>query len=295
MTDIDPSFSRRAWLSFEPLHAVVYFAPEKKDAYERAGLKGGWMGYFASRAAAMGPVPAAVVQATFFNFHPEMVARAIPDAWRLSAPARVLEARLEAVDAAYERCLADWARSEEVSEAVALLKTATERCSRAGRPLFAAHASLGWPTEDHLAVWHGCTLLREQRGDGHVAALTAAGLDGCEAHLTLVGTGGIPVDAVQPFRGWSEREWAEAAEGLRARGLLGADGLLTEEGTRMRTWIEETTDRLALEPWEALGPQRSDRLLEILATPRELVRAAGDIAYPNPMGLPAVYEGGAGP
>lgn len=292
MTQMDPSFSRTAWLTFEPLHALVYFAAEKKEAYERAGLKGGWMGYFASRAAAMGPVPAEVVEAAFFNFHPRMVARAIPDAWRLSTPARVLRARLEAVSAAYERCIGDWMVSEEISDAVALLKTATSGCSRAGRPLFAAHESLPWPEEDHLALWHGCTLLREHRGDGHVVALTAAGLDGCEALLTLVGTGALPASAVRPFRGWSDDEWTDAAERLRARGLLASDGRLTEEGSGVRAWIERTTDRLALEPWEALGPQDAERLLGILAIPRDLIRAAGDVAYPNPMGLPPGAEGG---
>lgn len=242
MTNIETDFARRAWMTFEPLHALVYFAPEKKEAYERAGLKGGWMGYFASRAAAMGPAPAGVVQATFFNFHPAMVARAIPDAWRLSTPERVLEARLEVIDLAYRRIFGEWIASPEAGEAVALLQEASAACSAAGRPLFAAHASLPWPADPHLAVWHGVTLLREQRGDGHVAALTAAGLDGCEAHLTVVGTGALRADAVQPFRGWSDAEWAAAAGRLRERGLLQADGSLTPEGARLRGWIEETTE-----------------------------------------------------
>lgn len=293
MKNAETSFARRAWMTFEPLHALVYFAPEKKPAYERAGLKGGWMGYFASRAAAMGPVSAEVVQATFFNFHPAMVARAIPDAWRLSSPERVLEARLEAMDGAYRRALGDRIDDPELPEAVGLLREAIGHCSIAGRALFAAHAALPWPGQPHLALWHGCTLLREHRGDGHVAALTAAGLDGCEAHVTVVAGGGVPVDALQPFRGWSNEEWAGALDRLRDRGLVDAKGTLTDEGHRVRGWIEQTTDRLALEPWDGLGPGRSERLLEILRVPRDLIRAAGDITYPNPMGLPELDEGGA--
>ena len=288
----EPDFARRAWMTFEPLHAIVYFAPEKKDAYERAGLKGGWMGYFASRAAALGSVPAGVVEATFFNFHPGMVRRAIPDAWTFSTPERVLQARLEVIDAAYTRVLGDWIRDPAVGEAVGLLRQATAACSPGGRALFAAHASLPWPEQPHLAVWHGCTLLREHRGDGHVAALTAAGLDGCEAHLTAVGSGAIGAEDLRPFRGWSEEEWQQTGERLRKSGLLQEDGRLTDEGRRVRGWIEETTDRLALEPWEALGPGRAARLLEILRTPRDLIAEAGDITYPNPMGLPALDEGG---
>jgi hypothetical protein len=80
--------AREMWRALETLHMTVYFAPEPRDAYRRAGLRGGWMGYFASRSAAMGPVPAEVVMATFYNFHPRMVRRAIPDAWGFAPPDR---------------------------------------------------------------------------------------------------------------------------------------------------------------------------------------------------------------
>lgn len=295
MTITETRFARRAWLLFEPLHAVVYFARENKEAYERAGLKGGWMGYFASRSAALGPVPAEVVQATFFNFDPAMVSRAIPDAWSFSSPQRVLQARLEVVDACYGRLFGDRLDPGSLAEAVELLRAAASSCSTAGRPLFAAHAALGWPRETHLALWHGCTLLREHRGDGHVAALTAAGLDGCEAHLSLVGSGSLPAAALKPHRGWSDEAWDAAATRLRARGWLRDDGSLTAEGRRGRGWIEDTTDRLALRPWEGLGPERSQRLLRILERAGREIRAAGEIPYPNPMGLPSPEdEGGNG-
>ena len=82
------------WKLFEPLHAVTYFAEECIEEYSAAGLKGFWMGYFAGRAAPMGPVGPAVVGATFFSFNPDRVARALPDAWSFAATDRVLEARL---------------------------------------------------------------------------------------------------------------------------------------------------------------------------------------------------------
>ena len=112
------------WQALETLHMTVYFAPEPRDAYRRAGLRGGWMGYFASRAAAMGPVPAEVVMATFYNFHPRMVRRAIPDAWGFAPPAEVLAARFAGIDAALRRLLGGWAESEEATEAAGLARRA---------------------------------------------------------------------------------------------------------------------------------------------------------------------------
>lgn len=199
----DLSSARTAWRVLEPYHAMIYFAPEAREAYAAAGLKGYWMGYFASRAAPLGAVPASVVTATFFNFHPRMVARAIPDAWRFSSPERVLEARLHAADAALRRLLGAQIASADVAEAAELAREAATSCSIAGRPLFAAYYDLPWPIEPHLVLWHAATLLREFRGDGHVVALLAEGLDGCEAHVTQVGTGNVPREVLQPNRSWS--------------------------------------------------------------------------------------------
>lgn len=147
------------------------------------------MGYFALRAAPLGAVPASVVAATFFNFHPRMITRAIPDAWRFSGPEQILEARFQTADSALRREGGAQIAESQVAEAAELAREAVSGCSLAGRPLFAAYQALPWPIEPHLVLWHAATLLREFRGDGHVAALLAEGLDGCEAHLSLVGTG----------------------------------------------------------------------------------------------------------
>lgn len=234
--------ARLAWKTLEPYHAMIYFAPEAREAFSAAGLKGYWMGYFASRVAAMGPVSANVVAATFFNFHPRMVARAIPDAWQFSTPEKVLAARFASADAALRRLLGKQANAPEVAEAAALARQAIEACSVSGRPLFAAHLSLPWPTEPHLALWHAATLLREFRGDGHVAALLAEGLDGCEAHLTLAGTGSASRETIQPARGWSDEEWEAAQTRLVSRGWLDDAGRLTERGWAGRSAIEERTN-----------------------------------------------------
>jgi hypothetical protein len=277
--------ARKMWKALEPYHAMLYFAPEAREAYAAAGLKGYWMGYFGSRAAALGPVSANIVAATFYNFHPRMVARAIPDAWRLASPEQILATRYASADAALRRLLGDQIASPEVAEAAQLARTAAEGCEVAGRPLFAAHAALPWPEQPHLALWHAATLLREYRGDGHVASLMAEGVDGCEAHVTLVGTGAVPREAIQPHRGWSDDEWGAAEARLRGRGWLNDAGMLTEVGRAGRQAIEDRTDRLAERPWQTLGDAGCARLHALVWPLSDAVVRAGGMPLPNPLGL----------
>lgn len=282
-----PPVARRMWQALETLHMTVYFTPEPREAYRQAGLRGGWMGYFASRSAAMGPVPAEVVMATFYNFHPRMVRRAIPDAWGFAPPERVLAARLEGADTALRRLLGGWADGPEAAEAAALARRAMEGQDPAGRPLFGAHAALPWPEPPHLALWHAATCYREFRGDGHVACLLADDVGGLEAHVVAAGAGQLPAGILREYRGWSEEEWAEAAGRLQARGWLGADGTLTEAGRAARDARERRTDDLATAPWTRLGPAGCDRLLALLAEPVRRVVEGGGVPFPNPVGLPA--------
>ena len=286
--------ARRLWPVYETYHAVTYFAPESAQAYRDLGLKGGWMGYFASRSAPMGPVPAGLVTAVFFNFHPSMVARALPDAWGLASPEATLTARLGAVDAALRRLLPEWAgpdapRAADTAEAARLARLAAEAAPLSGRPLYGALRSQPWPEEDHLVLWHAATLLREHRGDGHVVALTAEGLDGCEAHVTLAATGKVPRETLQANRKWSDEEWEAAEAGLVGRGWLeavsGASPVLTEEGRAARQRIEDRTDALAAESWRVLGPERTDRLDELMRPMARAVVERGGVPVPNPVGV----------
>ena len=282
-----PAAARRMWQALETLHMTVYWAPEPPEAYRRAGLRGGWMGYFASRSAAMGPVPAEVVMATFYNFHPRMVRRAIPDAWGFASPERVLAARREGADAALRRLLGPWADGPDAAEAAALVRQAMQDQDPAGRPLFAAHAALPWPEPPHLALWHGATCYREFRGDGHVACLLADGVGGLEAHVLAAGAGQLPGPYLRQYRGWSEEEWAVAVERLRDRGWVAGDGALTEAGRAARDARERRTDDLAAAPWARLGQAGCDRLAALLAEPVRRVVDGGGIPFPNPVGLPA--------
>ena len=280
------NLARLAWKAFEPYHAMVYFASEAREAYSTAGLKGFWMGYFASRAAPLGPVSAEIVTAAFYNFHSRMVGRAIPDAWRFSTPERVRSARLAAADAALRRLLGEAIASNEVAEAAGLAEQALEGCDVAGRTLFASYKALDWPEEPHLRLWHAATLLREYRGDGHVAALLTEGLDGCEAHLTMIAGGALSREHLQPHRGWTDEEWSAARQRLIMRGWLREDGTFTPQGLAVRQVVEVRTDKLALPPWQQLGEEKTRRLLALVRPLSNQIVTKGGIPVPNPMGLP---------
>jgi len=274
------------WPRYESVHAVTYFADECAAAFRAAGLKGFWMGYFAGRAAPMGAVGPAAVDAIFFNFHPGRVARALPDAWALAPPERVLDARLEGVDGALARIFGPSLSDPAMSRAAALLRAAVDGLVVDGRPLGAANAALEWPHDDHLMVWQAATILREHRGDGHVTALVEAGLDGRQALVSMAATGRVRRAMLQAARGWDDAAWDEAAADLVARGWLTPDGAATAAGAAARRAIEDTTDRLAAAPWARLGERLTAELSDTLAPMVDAIAAGGAVLDPNPIGLP---------
>ena len=273
---MDPSVARRMHRTLEPYHGMIYFVRQARTNYEAIGLTGHRMGYFASRAAPMGPVPADVVIATFFNFNPALVRRSIPEAWDRAAPALVLEARLGAADAALHEFLGDAVGSDDMRRAADLARRATDGCRTEGRPLYAGHAALPWPDEAHLVLWHAQTLLRECRGDGHIAALVAAGLDAPEALVLHQATGELPPGVLQTSRAWPDDEWKAAVERLQARGWIDRDGALTASGRVVRDDIEARTDELMLPCWEVIG---EDACAELRALVRPWSRAISASAF----------------
>lgn len=277
---LDPAVVRRAWRVTEPLHGMIYFVPEAHERYAALGLPEP-AGYFASRAAALGPVGPGPVVASFFNFSPDLVARVLPAAWERTSPAAVLAARLEAADAALTRALGDAVHGREMVEAAELARRAAE-CATAypeGRPLFAAHAALPWPEQPHLILWQAQTVLREFRGDGHVAALVLAGLTGLEALVLHAASGEVPIRFLRRTRGWNDEQWADAVERLRGRGLIeGEDPVLSDSGRAQRAWIEAATDRLATPAYAVLGADGCARLAELT---RPMSRAVVDAGLLN--------------
>jgi hypothetical protein len=282
------SRARTMWRALEPVHAVTYFAPESRAAAEDLGLRGFWRGYFGQRAAPLGAVPAEVVSALFYNFAPGFVARSVPQIWSVAPPERLLEARVAAVDTALRRSLD--VDAPEVAEAAELARAAAESVSTAGRALAAANAAVPWPTEPHLVLWHAQTILREQRGDGHVAALVGADLDPCEALVVFAAAQGMDAETLRERRGWTPDEWAAARDRLARRGLVG-DSELTPDGWALHSDVEARTDALADRAWQALGDARCERLVELAGPLVSRIIAAGDFMEGNPMGMRPLVSG----
>ncbi|MGY1577935.1 SCO6745 family protein [Streptomyces sp. MN13] len=256
--------ARAAWRRLEPVHAMIYFVPEGRRRYAELGLSGR-AGYFTSRSAAFGRASAELVISTFYNFNPDAVRRAVDGAWDATTPQQVLDARYAAAGEALRR--AGIHELPDLHGVLALTRRAAEAaCQHAqGRPLFAAHAALPWPEEPVLQLWHAQTLLREFRGDGHVACLLSEGVGGLEALVLHAATGDVPVDFLKASRAWPEEAWTATQERLRERGLLDGDSL-SPEGVSLRRHIEDRTDRLALPAYAPLGDAGCERLAE-LASP----------------------------
>lgn len=283
----------RVWQVAEPIHAVVFYAPEVRAATDELGLKGGWMSYFGCRAAPLGAVSAAVVTAAFYNFRPSMVERAIPDAWSYATPEQLVDARWSAMDRALRRLLGDAVGSEQVRAAAVLARAAVDSGTFDGRALGLANAGLSAPPEPHLDLWQALTALREHRGDGHVMTLVEQEVGPCEALVLQGATGRSPADRLQANRGWSDDEWLDAAGSLVSRGWLDADGAVTSAGLAAREAIEARTDRMAAAAYLGIGPDRARDLIDALRPLAEAIMETGEVPVANNMGFPWPPSGSA--
>ncbi|MFD8691210.1 hypothetical protein [Streptomyces sp. NPDC059651] len=277
---------RQMWHLLEPLHAVLYYAPE---AFEEASALGyavdeRWPSYFAWRAAPLGEAGAGRVAEAFYSFSPVVVGEYVPAAWSVASADAVLAARRRAVDRAYGTLLGEAVTAPETAEAATLLRRVAEAADTAGRPLAAANAALPWPDAPHLALWHAATVLREHRGDGHLAALAAAELDPVEALVSFAAIGAARPE-VFASRGWGDGEWAEARERLAKRGLVADDGTATEAGGALRAEVERRTDEAAAAPWRVLTDQERERLVELLGPLWVAVIGSGLLPSENTMGI----------
>ncbi len=276
------STARSMWTLFEPIHAVTYFAPEARSAYQQAGLRGFWRGYFAGRAAPLGAASAAVVTASFFNFAPAFVARAVPGVWDLITPDEALRIRMAGATEALQSLLAG--REAEAAAAADLLWRAIGELDFSGRVLAAADAALPVPEGGLARLWQAATVLREHRGDGHFAALAAADIDGCEA-VALRCCLDLRREDLQPVRGWTDEAWDGALRRLAGRGWVDGDGELTSAGQEAHAAVENATDWAAARPWARLGSEATVEIANVLSP---LARACASVLpYPSPIGVPA--------
>lgn len=281
------SLARALWQFGEPVHAVLYYAPERRAATDDLGLKGGWMSYFGCRAAPLGAVGAPAVTALFYNFAPSMVARAIPDAWEYASPAALVDVRTDAMDRALRRVLGDdRVRAPDIARAAELASAAVAGCDMTGRAVGAANQAVPAPGEAHLRLWQALTSIREHRGDGHVHCLVGADVAPSHALVLQAATGRSPEDGLRANRGWTDDDWTAAAHALADRGLLDGDGRITAAGIELRQRIEDETDRLAAPIVGAIGDAAAEELVSLLRPLATAVMDAGAVPPLNNMGVP---------
>ncbi|MEV8088196.1 SCO6745 family protein [Streptomyces nigra] len=284
---MDAGRVRQLWHLLEPLHAVMYYAPE---VFEEAAALGyatdeRWPSYFPFRAAPLGAVGPESVASAFYSFSPRMVAEHIESAWKTAGPEAVLRARVTGIDRLYRRLFGDRVDGPGLAELAALVRRAAAAAAdTAGRPLAAANAALEWPEAPHLRLWHAATILREHRGDGHIAALLVAGLDPVESLVSFAAIGAASVERFES-RGWSAEEWEAARERLATRGLVDESGVATDAGRALRRKVEADTDRLAAAPWQALTVTEVDRLAELLGDFWVAVLSSGLLPSENTLGI----------
>ncbi len=273
---------RRAfWQAVEAIHDVVYFAPDARERFEALGLMGFWMGYVASRSAALGTPSATTVTALFHGFSPALIGRALPDAWSLASRDDILAARLDLARDA----LAPALEGAETAKIARELRLVTRGLDFAGKPLAAAHLDLPAPEDVVGQIWHAATVIREYRGDCHIAVLTAAGLDGATANALAAVAGLVPVEQ-RERRGWTEDQWSDAVGRLGVRGWVDVSGAITGTGRAARAQIEDTTDRVCAAGFDRESTARAISVEDAIVAVARSIGELGVIRYPNPTGVP---------
>jgi len=269
------STARRLHRLVEPVHLVTYMSEEPTEALMALGHRNYWDGYFAGRAAPLGRVPAEVVHAIFYNFADGEVARHIPRVWDTATPEAALAAREQGSVAALRRILGDLADSPGLARAADLATKAASSAPTEGRILYAGLRALPVPEEPVARLWHAATLLREHRGDGHIAALVAAGIGGTEAHVLHALSEDMPAEKFGRVHHLPTAQLAAVVDGMRARGLIDDSGWLSDLGRKTKEQIESLTDDLAAPAYDCLERSEIDQLIADLEPIAATLDAAG--------------------
>src|SRR6201991_1932898 len=260
---ITTTTGRRMFELLEPICLVTCMADECNQEMPALGHRTYWDGYFASRAAPLGRVPAEVVHAAFYSFADGEVARHIPSAWETIPPEASLAGRIRGSAASLRRILGDeLADSPGLARAADLTTKAATSAPVEGRVMYAGMRTLPVPGDPVARLWHSATMLREHRGDGHIAALVGARIGGTEAHvLSALEMGIYPPESFGRIHHLPKKRLAEVMDGLRERGLVDTDGYFTDAGREAKQRIEDLTDELAGPPYDALPPAELDELI----------------------------------
>jgi hypothetical protein len=268
--------ARRMFELVEPIGVIPYSADEPNQAMFALGFTDYWDTYFAGRAAPLGLVPAEVVDALFYNFAPGEVARHIPKVWSTTTPEAAIAARRRGCVQALRTILGDDVGSPTFARAAELLLVAATSAPVEGRPMYAALRALPVPDEVVARLFHAASLLREHRGDGHIAALMVEGVGGLEAHVLLALDMGMPAHQFGRVHHLPAAQLVAVIEAMRDRGLIGDDGWLSEAGRAVKQRVEAVTDDLAARPYEGLEPSELTELVAALEPIAARLLAAQD-------------------
>ena len=267
--------ARRLHRLVEPIHLVTYFSAEPTEALMALGLRNYWDGYFAGRAAPLGRVPAEVVHAVFYNFADGEVGRHIPRVWNITTPEDALAAREQGSVAALKRILGDLIHTPGLARAAEVATKAATGVPAEGRILYAALRAVPVPEEPVAQLWHAATLLREYRGDGHIAALVTEGIGGTQSHVLHALSQDMPAEKFGRVHHLPAEQLAAVVDGMRDRGLIEDSGWLSVAGQKTKERIESLTDDLAAPAYELLEPGELDQLFEDLKPISAALEAAG--------------------
>src|SRR5262245_3152364 len=268
------SMARRMFELVEPIGVIPYSADEPNEAMFALGFNNYWDTYFAGRAAPLGRASAELVDALFYNFAPGEVARHIPKVWHTTTPEAAIAARERGCVKALRRILGDHVDSPAFARATELLLAAATSAPFEGRPMYAALRAIPIPSDVVARFFHAASLLREHRGDGHIAALMVEGVGRLEAHVLLALDAGMRAEKFGRIHHLPAAQLDAVIEGMRARNLIGDDGWLSETGCAVKQRVEALTDDLAAKPYEVLAPDELDELMAALEPLATLLLAA---------------------
>ena len=268
--------ARRMFELVEPIGMLPYSADDPNDAMFALGFTDYWDTYFAGRAAPLGVTPPEVVDALFYSFAPGEVARHIPKVWRTTTPEAAIEARRQGCAKALRRILGEHVGSPSFARATDLLTRAGTSAPAEGRPMYAALRALPVPDDVAQRMFHAASLLREHRGDGHIAALMVEGIGRTESHVLLALDMGLPAERFGRVHHLPAAQLGAVVDGMRARGLIGEDGWLSDLGRAVKQRVEDVTDELAAAPYACLDVAELDELVTVLEPLAALLRAAAD-------------------
>jgi hypothetical protein len=268
--------SRRLRARADAILGAVWYMPERHTGFTRLGLSTAASG-LGGRAACMGAVRGEVVAAAFGCHEPKLVARAIDEAWATTTPDELLAERLSCARAYLAQVLGE--HPDGIERAVKILRPACEMAPTTGHVVFAGLRAQTWPGDPLGDLWRACDMVRERRGDSHVNAWNAAGVDAVEIIVLSESWRQLPFGTVTVSQmGWSNDDAVAARDRLIARELIDQDGALTSEGKAVRDGIEFATDLQEAPLVEAIGADLEELLALLEPWARALLAAAEQIS-----------------